>query len=208
MKKIITGVCVILTFASVQALAQFNQGRWLANGTVGFSFQKNSTYNASTDGTSTSTSRGLNLTPTVGYFIIDNLAAGLILDLSTSRLNYDTFNPLTGLVEEASSGLSSVSAGPFVRYYLPMSVFFQGSATFGTQKYSNENSSGDSESIYRMRRYSLSVGYAWFLNDYVALEPSIGYQNDVLKDKEGDYKTTTGSLALRAALAIYLGERK
>jgi hypothetical protein len=208
MKTITTVMSVTLMIISVQSFAQFNKGRWLADGTVGLSWSRNSSYNPSTDKTTTSTSRGFNLAPKVGYFIADRLVTGLMLDVSKSHVNFESYNPVTALEEGSTSGSTSISVGPFVRYYLPMSIFFQGSATFGRQRYFYENSTSNGETLSGVHRWSISVGYAYFLNDYVAIEPSIGYQNNVTKDKDGGFKITTGSVALRAGLSIYLGERK
>jgi hypothetical protein len=208
MKTIPTVMLVTLMIVSVQSFAQFNKGRWLADGTMSLSWNKVESYQPSIDKTITTNSNGFNLAPRVGYFLFDRFAAGLILNAGTSKNEYETYDFFSGTVIKATSHSKSISVGPFVRYYLPVPVFFQASATFGGQRIEYDEPATAGQIKSSLKKWSLAAGYAYFLNDYVAIEPSIGYQSDVTKNKDNDSKSTVRSIALSAALTIYLGERK
>lgn len=198
-QHLFTAVIVLALFVAHESSGQFNQGRYIAGGTFDVSF---STTKSKTGSTVTTEFKSTNfgLSPTVGYFVIDNVAVGAMLNVSTGKTKYET-----GGYESSSS---SMSIGPFVRYYLPAAIFFQGHATFGSAKSESNFTTPGSENKTGVFRWGLAAGYAWFLNDYVALEPMVGYQGLTLTDKEDDSKVLNGGMYLSAALTVYLGERK
>ena len=104
---------------------------------------------------------------------------------------------------------SNFSFGPFARFYLPVGLFFQGFAGFGSSKFHVDVPSPgtDIDQTNGLMSWDLGAGYAYFLNDHVALEPMVGYQSSTLSDKDSDDKNITSGLYLNAALTIYLGER-
>lgn len=180
------------------AFAQFNQGRLLAGGSLSMSASTNKTDDGTTV-TTNSKSTSFSLSPSVGYFFIDNLAAGASIGLSSGRSKGESYN------FESSS--SAATFGPFVRYYLPVAVFFQASTRFGSRT-SKQIEPIESENKYSSFDWGLAAGYAYFLNDFVALEPMIGYQRNSDKNKDSDIRSINGSFYLSAALTVYLGERK
>lgn len=202
MKKFLSfAIATLAVFIAVDSFAQFNQGRYIAGGGFNFSTETNKSKSGSTvttDGKSTQFS----LSPQVGYFPVDNIAVGLGLVLSSGKYKPDGVG--------TTSTSSSVSVGPFVRYYLPVPVFFQAMATFGSTKahFDYPDPIPDADNSYGIFNWSLGVGYAYFLNDYVAIEPMVGFRNDKLSDKDSDYASIDSSIYLNAAFTIYLGERQ
>ena len=94
------------------------------------------------------------LNPNLGYFIADDLAIGLEL----------------GLLSVSFDGESSTSfaLGPFVRYYITDPIYITVGAAL-------ELDEGGGTAI------NAGVGYSWFLNDGLAIEPELFltlYNND------------------------------
>ncbi|HEX8060646.1 MAG TPA: hypothetical protein VF473_06895, partial [Cyclobacteriaceae bacterium] len=116
MKRIV--IVLALAMISSGAFAQFNKGRYLVGGSLGFQTHANKAKAGSTTTTGSHTT-DFSLSPDAGYFIIDNLAVGAALDLGISSTKDSGSNP--GKTSNTSIGLS-----PFVRYYLNQGIFFQG----------------------------------------------------------------------------------
>ncbi|MEI9921621.1 MAG: hypothetical protein WDO14_22950 [Bacteroidota bacterium] len=197
MKRIVTVLALAMICSS--AFAQFNQGRWLAGGSVGFRATTSKTKSNSTTVTN-SHSTYFTIAPDVGYFVIDKLAVGASLALvAGSNKQEGSSNKTTG---------SSISLSPFVRYYLDQGIFFQGQFGFGHASSKTKNANGSTTTKYGTSNWSLAAGYAYFLNDYVAVEPSVGYVSNTDKYKNPDAKFIDGSIFLNVGLQVYLGPRK
>lgn len=195
MKKIT--ILVIAMVASFGALAQFNQGRML----VGGSASLRSTTGKTKDGGQTVTNgtrTDFNLSPRFGYFVIDNLAVGAELGIGLSKWNSKT--------NGSDYNTNTLSFGPFVRYYLPVNVFFHGNLNFGTQRTKYENSNFDTGK-YNTFGLGIGAGYAWMLNDYIAVEPMLLYGFKRGKDSASDDKYIDSGLSLSVGFQIYLGNK-
>jgi outer membrane protein len=195
MKKI--AFFAIAMFASLGVFAQFNQGRMLVGGSAEFRTTADKDKTGSTtvkNGNQTS----LSIAPSFGYFVINNLAVGLALDMGLSKWNAKT----SGGVDNSTS---SVSFQPFVRYYLPMGVFFQGKFSVGTSKITFEEDFEDRK--YNTSGLALSAGYAFFLSDNVALEPELGYRTSKYKETNSSEKNIDSGIFLRVGFQIYLGNK-
>ncbi|HEX8060761.1 MAG TPA: hypothetical protein VF473_07485, partial [Cyclobacteriaceae bacterium] len=80
---------------------------------------------------------------------------------------------------------------------------------FGSQK-SKDTPGGSSTSTttkYNTSNWSVGAGYAYFLNDYVAIEPLIGYGANIQKVSNPDIKYSQPGLFLKVGFQIYLGAR-
>lgn len=200
MKKMIT--LSVLALIAFLAKAQTEKNKWLVGGSLGFT---SSTQKESDDPGSTKTTV-FQLSPNIGYFFINNLAAGLNLNASSSH--YSTSSALGG----NSSTVTYFTAGPFVRYYFNTSphvkLFVHGDASWGSEKYSN-NSDQDVPSV-PIAMYNGKAGAALFLSPNVALELTAGYQAMTEKDDAGGsaIKFTTGSFIAGFGFQIYLGSAK
>ncbi len=87
------------------------------------------------------------LDPTIGYFIADDLAIGLHLGFSSTSFGGES--------------TSNFGLGPFVRYYVVDPIFVQ---AFVDLDLSDDG--GDPV-------FGAAVGYSWFLNDGLAIEPAL-----------------------------------
>jgi len=122
-------VLTILFFAITgSATAQVtNQGNFLTGATLGFSSSASTISFLSDNGDLDDqgpTSLQFNFAPNIGYFLIDDLALGLNMDVTFSRLE----EPNTDRTED-----SDLLFGPFVRYYFPLEdgLAFFGEVSFG-----------------------------------------------------------------------------
>ncbi len=86
--------------------------------------------------------------PMAGYFVIDNLAVGTSIGLATS------------------DGFSEFGIGPFVRYYVWSNLFAQ----VGLQY---TNTTIDPSDGVSSTRFGGGLGYSFFVNNAVAIEPSV-----------------------------------
>jgi hypothetical protein len=199
MKKIIT----VLAFALIcsGAFAQFNQGRYLVGGSLGFS---TTTSKSKTDNSTNTQSHSTSffLSPNVGYFVIDNLAVGAGLGLSVGTSKGDGNNT-------SKNTSTSVTLSPFVRYYLDQGIFFQGQVGFGSSsnKYKETGSNTTITTKNGVFNWALAAGYAYFLNDFVAVEPMVGFRSQSSKNKDLDVKSINSGIFLNVGLQVYLGPR-
>jgi hypothetical protein len=105
-----------------------NKGNFMVGSTVGFSTANSKvTYSGQVD--EGLAARQINIAPSIGYFVIDNLAAGLGADY--------TLNSVTEPNKDKTED-SDLLFGPFARYYIPMgdnvAFFIVGNFGFGNSK--------------------------------------------------------------------------
>ncbi|GGH79496.1 hypothetical protein GCM10011379_48950 [Filimonas zeae] len=172
------------------ANAQIKQGQFMAGGNAGFSSEK------VRDNKTTS----WNISPAVGYFVVDKLAVGIEANYMHEKY---TWKSASGpVVIEGEDKSRRLGFAPFVRYYfLPaaqkVNVFAHGAYGFGSTK-SNDNDS-ESFSFYRF-----AAGPAFFLSPSVALEANVFYMS--YKDKNDADRTN--SFGLQVGFQIHLGKGK
>ena len=136
---------------------------------IGGSASFDNQYTKSTNITSTS----LKINPQFGFFFADNFAVGTLFGINNSKY------------------FRSWSVSPFLRYYLKS---FYAEVSYGFEQHKVVNYSKNNSSVLKG-----SIGYALFLNDNVALEPSFYYSPSF---NDGDYYGS--SYGLQIGLQIYL----
>jgi len=188
----------IIVLSCVSAFAQFEKGRILAGGSVSFSATTNKT---KTDNATTTNDKttSFDFGPRAGYFFIDNLAAGLGLDFSTTSWKDDG--------SDNKETRNEFVISPFVRYYLQPGIFFQGTYGIGPGNYKEKTGSTTTSTKYTASNWSLGAGYAYFLNSNVAVEPFIGYGARSQKVKDPDYKNVDSSFFINIGFQIYLDRK-
>ncbi len=142
---------LILVAAAVTTQAQTEKGKFLVGATSDLSFTNTSF--GDDGGSNNNFGLGVN----GGYFVLDDFAAGMLFGFS--RNSSDNFNS------------TSTSIGPFLRYFfyddLFASVAYQHS--FIATEFSGDKNSTDGGQL------NMQVGYAIFIKDVVAIEPSFNY---------------------------------
>lgn len=149
----------------------------------------------------------INLVPKIGFFVADNFAVGLDLNVAFSSSKDGEDN------DKYSQTLLSV--GPFVRYYIPTSKvlpFFELSGSFGTIKnkydYSDNTNWEDEESKSNILSFGGGFGLAAPLGERVMFDVLAGYNSLTIKDKEDNEdndRTVIGTLGIKLGFTILLG---
>ena len=166
MKKTVH-IIALLLMISLAATAQTEKGRWTAGVSVGsVSYQD---YNSVKQ-------FAVNLTPSAGYFIKNNLLIGTGVPLSLSTYKTGVTNPYLTKTVTVGVGLS-----PFVRYYFGKSAFkpFAGlsySYTYTHYTYEPLPIFGSTESASGYSTYWIpTIGLAYFINRSIAVNASLNY---------------------------------
>lgn len=166
MKKI-ASLTTLISFLAFTSNSQITKNNWLLSGSANFSTQKNSS-TASLQYKQTD----IQISPTIGYFILDKFAAGLRPSLIYGKNN---------LVANAKP-TTIFLIGPFIRYYLlqpekVFNLFLESGYSYGNIA----NQGSDS----KQNTFSLSGGPVLYFNTAVGLEFTIGYTTTKIVDFEG-----------------------
>jgi len=182
MKKIMYAILAMM-FIAPAAWAQTTQGSKSIGG--GFEYYSNKQENIY--GNYDYESSSFEIMPQVGYFIIDNLEVGVLLNYTSGKSGYTQLDPTKN---------SSFSVGPFARYYKFTSnerFAFTGtfSVSFGSGKTTYPSSS---ESKTGNMGVFISPGFTYFLSEKWGLDfqlQGIGFSsNDPNKDVDDDNSKT------------------
>jgi len=157
--SLVAFLCLSQTI-SAQAV---NQGAWMVGGSAGFQSQKYKDADESTT--------YINLSPNLGYFIADDLAIGLALNLSS--------------ISSDGESVTDFGLGPFVRFYFADAIFAQAGVNLGL---------GDSE----FTEFQVGVGYSWFVDNSVAIEPMLFYNSHSVDGDTFDYSVFGLSIGIQA----------
>jgi hypothetical protein len=183
--------------------AQTNQGTLIANLSsdifgLGYSTSK---ITSDADGTEqASKSFTVNLSPNMGYFILDNLAIGLGLGVGFTIIDSESGDYNTSLTS------TSLSAGPFVRYYIPTSKVLPFFELGGSYSWSNMNIDDTKVNMVTFN-YGGGIGLAVPLGERVMADVLVGYNSLSMKyDQENEYNQTTktGNFGLNIGFTILL----
>jgi outer membrane protein len=145
----------------------------------------------------------INFHPKMGYFLMDNLVIGL--DLSVGFSNYKSGS------DEYKLNSTTLSAGPFVRYYIPTSnvlPFFELGGSLGTQNTKFELSQEVDKYKTGILSFGGGIGLAVPLGDRVMVDFLAGYRSDRYKDKEDNEdneRRIMGTIGLEVGFTFLLG---
>jgi outer membrane protein len=137
------------------------------------------------------------LMPWAGYLVIDNLAVGALLNLSTSSLE-------SGPPSNFKNSSSDVTIGPVVRYYIDQGLFVHGQAGFGSSNSKFGSGGTTTTNKFGESKWRLGLGYAARITDTVLFEPVLGYYSETTKDKTNDSKSTLSGLFIMGGFTIIL----
>lgn len=196
MKKIFL-TSIIIAGSCLLSRAQFTKGNILAGGSVGISFTTNKSISGSTTTTNYSTN-SFSISPQVGYFFLDNFAAGAGILLSSSTTKADG--------SPSGNSFSSFSFSPFGRYYFGK---FFGQAGIGFGSYTQESTNNNNITTTfkgSTFNWSLGGGYVILLNQHVGLEPQILYRSDSQTPDGSSITNRNAGLFLQLGLQVYLSK--
>ncbi|MEQ9465854.1 MAG: hypothetical protein RLN88_00500 [Ekhidna sp.] len=149
MKKSLLTVTLVAFFGVVHA--QIEKGGWLIgpNSNLGFS---STSFDGSGDNVTS-----FNIGGKAGYFLIDNLVAGVNVGFSS--------------VKQGDSKSTSTQIGPFARYYVS-GIFFLG-ASFSAASSKLDSGIGEAKITYNVLAFE--GGYPIWIVDNIAIEPALNY---------------------------------
>lgn len=178
-KKIMKKIALLLTMSvfSLASVAQTSKGTLLLGGGAGFTSESEGESSSST----------LELSPSLGYFLADNLAVG-------AQISFTSFG--------GDSKGSQYSIGPAIRYYafeLGSSAKIFGEANFGFGSYDSGEEGVDALSS---TSWGIKAGPAFFLNESIALETTVGYGSSKVKDAED----ASSSFGVNIGFQIHFGK--
>ncbi|WAC03464.1 autotransporter domain-containing protein [Lacinutrix neustonica] len=194
LKSMLTLVITVITFSTFaqDGFTPRAQGNFLANGSIGII---STSEKAKFEGTTSDVGSTFQITatPKVGYFITDNIVAGLEIEVRTSTTKFE------GIDEKVTS--DGIAVGPFAGYMFDNGLFAEATVGFGSNKTSTII--GDIESsVFAIRG---TAGYAFFFGDHISVEPAINYTNQSQKPKggDGDNKTILNTIFFSAGFTAY-----
>ncbi|HNP08026.1 MAG TPA: outer membrane beta-barrel protein [Cyclobacteriaceae bacterium] len=194
MKKLI-----LVIFGAIMAstsFAQFNQGGFIVGGSSNLS----SSFTTSKLKTGSTTSTlgkfsSFSIEPQAAYFVIDNLAVGTGLQISTS-----SYKPDGSSDKSTSLGFGLT---PQARYYFD-NIYVQGSIRVGSNKTKNTNNGTTTESTVNLGGWSLLGGYSYFISDAISFEPQLGYAHNTQKSKGSNTKQINSGIVIGIGLYAYI----
>jgi len=152
----------------------------------------------------TETWLSFNLMPKVGYFIIDNLVAGLDFNFALDSKEYSG----------TTRSQSAFAVGPFVRYYIPtpkVKPFFELNSSFGAiydkTEYDNDFRD-DSESENGLMSIGGGAGIAVPLGKRVMFDALAGYTSlttEALENNEDNRRVVFNTYGIELGFTIMLG---
>ena len=145
----------------------------------------------------------IQITPSVGYFVSDNIAVGLGFSLANTNDNGDK-------ATVGENKTSTIEFSPFLRYYTNDKLFLVAGFTLANGTYTNSYNDGSSSQTDELKISGFGVnvgaGLSLMWGDRVAIEPAFMTQSSSLKSKDGS-TTTDGPSTLNAGFQIGISLR-
>jgi len=197
LKQTILAFSVLLISTSSFAQEAFSaktKGSYFAGGSI--SFNTTSSKQSFGEFSSKANTFGITASPIAGYYIMDNLAVGLALEIGASSEKTD----------DSKVTSTSLGIGPFARYHFDNGFFGEAGAIIGSSKQTQE-AGGASAAEIKLNAFGFraGAGYSFFIGNHVALEPALYYvwQNSKPKDSIADLKTTLSTIAFNIGFTVY-----
>lgn len=178
-------IIIAAIFLSAKSFGQITKNTWLLSGNASFLSQKNSSA-ASLQYKQTD----FQISPTIGYFIIDKFAVGL-----KPSFTYGKNNLIAG-----GDAQTIFLIGPFARYYLlqtdrPFNLLFEGSYSYTSLNQASES---------KQHTFFIGTGPVLYFNTTVGLEFILGYSTT----KVVDFTGTNNGIRFGIGLQIHLEKEK
>lgn len=197
---------------SISAMAQTEKGKMLlgAGTHIGFSngigmmdmYFSNSTREFPDGSSEKSSSFNIFFAPKVGYFLADNLAAGIDLAFGWGK----TEIPLTDFSVKANNAL--FGAGPFVRYYVPKGKilpFAEVNSIFGNQR-TRTDMVGNTESNTGITNLGGGLGLALLLGERSSFDLLLNYSTNRANFESDGFYTRQNTIGIKFGYTIFLGK--
>ena len=195
MKKIFVGL-LLTVFWMGFVHAQFNTDSKMVGASTAMDFGFFSRTDKSTDENTKTMS--FNLNPRFGYFIDNMFAAGMDMDISTSRSKFEDNDPYS---------YNSYTAGFFTRYYYqtaaPVVPFGEINGGLGRSVSKSTFMGETTKSKHNIIYVGAGGGAAFFVADNFALEGLLLYEFNRQKNPEGGGKHVTHGLMMQFGFTFF-----
>ena len=151
-----------------------------------------------------------------GYFIADGLVLGLAMGYASTSTNKDFTSEVEedGGLEDYNDTESELIISPMIRYYFGESGFWTSfSYAIATINMDDSEDTYEDAEFPKRSAMNLMAGYAISLNDYVSLNPAIGYNLTTQTTKnagnnmdmeEVDQVIKSGAFGIGVSLTVHL----
>jgi len=145
----------------------------------------------------------IQITPSVGYFVSDNIAVGLGLSYTSNK---DMTIEVLGIVSDPMD-MTSTTLSPFLRYYMDDKLFFVGGFDMTSSTTTNKPAGGtETESKNSSFGINVGAGLSLMWGDRVAVEPAFMIGTSSSKSEAGGTEVD-GPTGLNAGFQIGLSLR-
>ena len=204
MKKLFL-VGALALFAAVNA--QTEKGSWVIGGSTTLGFNSaTSTYKyngESEDGPKVST---VTVTPSVAYFVANNIAVGVDLGISSisqkEEGNNNSDKTTTTTISVMPTGTYYFKSASNILPYLGVGVGYASSKVKNTYTFGNQ--SGTDEEKVDGFAYKAKGGVVFLLNQSVGIDLGVSYMGINGKlDSNNDVKVNTGTVGVNAGVSVF-----
>lgn len=202
MTKRIIIILLLISANTFLTFAQEKANKFIVGGSLGFNFSDSKTTGLEAKITSLSTAF------IAGYYITENIAAGVDLEYNITNTNFDEDQ----LVDYSNN--SEFLIAPFFRYYFVSDLFAQAQANIGYMNteaktyyfdaISFQTISVISKYTYFTYGYGLGLGYDIKLKENIYLEPMVRFLSNNNIDKEGSDDFNQSSFYFNIGLIVNL----
>ena len=192
-------LAIVLVSSNV-ILAQTEQGKYVLSGATGLQFiSSNIEYEYDGQSLGDVTQTSFSVMPTIGYFVIDNLAIGLSATY-TSTTQKDHGDKYT---------MSSAMILPSALYYFPVSGNLRPLVQAGAGFMSTVSKGNNNYDSYNQKISGLAInfggGASYFINENVSLNFGLSYTMANLKNSDdSDFVQNQGNFAGNVGLSVFL----
>lgn len=203
MKKLIL---LIIMFQTITAYTQTEKGNFMLSGSTSFVFGKTNfkpMLNGKVDDEFSQIT--LQITPSVGFFIIDNLAIALPLNISKVKFqgedNEDEYSKLNTMI--------FLEPVYFFELAENLKVIAQMGLGYASLKEKELPETSNSDKIIlRGPAFNFGAGFSYFVNNTIALNFGISYTNSSLKLKESQEKLKQSTILTNFGISIFLSKNR
>lgn len=203
MRRIVKlGFLFAVLVASMSSYGQTSKGNYIVSGSTGLQFLSSNTKNVYDGETQNEfNTKTFSFNPSVGYFIIDDLAIGLSCNIKSDKYE---------LNEDYSSKSTSTSTliAPTAMYYFPVDGKIRPFAQLGLglQSVTNKVKGSYSENKQTLNGLAVNVGggVSYFVSKYVSIDLYLSYTKSNLKDTDDEKrKIKQGTFGSNIGISVF-----
>ena len=194
------GFLFAVLVASMSSYGQTSKGNYIVSGSTGLQFLSSNTKNVYDGQTQNELdTKTFSFNPSVGYFIIDNLAIGLSCNITSTKYEPN---------EDSYSKSASTLIAPTVMYYFPVDGKIRPFAQLGLglQSVTNKVKGGYSEDKQTLDGLAVNVGggVSYFVSKYVSIDLYLSYTKSNLKDTDDEkFKIKQGTFGSNIGISVF-----